>query len=551
MLASLSIKNYALIDDLRVKFENGLVIITGETGAGKSILLGGLSLILGKRADLSALKDPSKKCVVEAEFAIEQYGLHDFFAEQDIDFYEKTIIRREILPEGKSRAFINDTPVTLNVLSLLTARLIDIHSQHETLQLANDDFQFKIIDAVASNASLLKQYTEKRTVYHQTKKTLQHHIDTKSEAEKAYDYNSFLLKELQEAALKEGMLETLEADYEKLSNTEEIQEKLAHSAQLLGDEQLGVLTTLTEIKQALSRLTPYGEAFKTLYERIVSSHIELDDTFDEVRRLTETLETDPQLLEEIHVRLQRIYDLQKKHNVLTITELLQKQSELEENVSVTENLETVIREKQLQVLQLEEELDILARKLHENRKTAIPKLVKHIESTLASLGIKDARLKITLSPISSYLPHGKDELEFLFSANKGASFGKLSKVASGGELSRLMLAVKSLLAQYGRLPTIIFDEIDTGVSGEVANKVGEIMRQMSAAMQVITITHLPQIAARGHTHFKVYKEEGPKATRTMIKELQPEDRVMEIAEMLGGKERPESALIHARNLLSL
>ena len=551
MLTSLSIKNYALIEELRVRFGSGLIMITGETGAGKSILLGGLSLILGKRADLSALKDKEKKCVVEAEFAIENYHLREFFAALDIDFDEKTIIRREILPGGKSRAFINDTPVTLNVLSLLAGKLLDIHSQHETLQLTEDDFQFTVIDAVADNAGVMKNYREKLSVYHHTKKALQKSIDLKQEAEKEYDYNSFLLKELQEARLQDGMLEELEATYEQLNNTEEILEKLTRSRQILGEEQQGILTLLTELKQLLHKLSDYGSTFSALYERINSAYIELDDAFAEIQQLQETVEADPQMLESVNAKLQLIYDLQKKHNVLTVSELLEKQQQLEESISVTENIETDIHEKQLQVLQLEEELDALAQQLHEKRQKAVPQVVSHIEGTLKSLGIKNARLKIEIDTTSSYLEQGKDTLEFLFSANKGIDYEFLHKVASGGELSRLMLAVKALLAQYTRLPSVLFDEIDTGVSGEIANKVGEIMLQMSAVMQVIAITHLPQIAAKGHTHFKVYKEVTANDTRTRIKPLQPEERITEIAAMLGGKNSTESALAHARNLLAL
>lgn len=550
MLTSLSIKNYALIDDIHVRFGKGLSVITGETGAGKSILLGGLSLILGKRADLSTLKNKDKKCIVEAEFAVSGYDLTDFFATWDIDFDEKTIVRREILPEGKSRAFINDTPVNLNTLSLLAGQLLDLHAQHETLQLTDDDFQFKIVDAIAGNNEVLKSYKETRSVYHQTKKTLQERIDFQKEAEKEYDYNSFLMKELQEASLKEGMLEELEAAYEKLNNAEEIGEKLSHSLQLLGEEQLGILAALTGLKQALHKLSPYGLSFSALYDRINSTYIELDDVFSEIQHLQETLDSDPQHLEEISAKLQRIYDLQKKHNVLTVTELLQKQSQLEENISITENLEAAIKEKQLQVLKLEETLDTIALTLHENRKKAIPELIAHIETTLAGLGIKNAQLKIEMTATQLYLSNGKDTLEFLFSANKGVNFGKLSKIASGGELSRIMLAVKALLAKYTRLPTIIFDEIDTGVSGKIANKVGEIIKQMSATMQVIVITHLPQIAAKGNAHFKIYKEEALHDTSTAIKQLNAEDRVVEIAEMLDGKNKSASALLHAKNLLS-
>lgn len=550
MLTSLSIKNYALIDDIQVQFDKGLIIITGETGAGKSILLGGLSLILGKRADLSILKNKHKKCVIEAEFAIGAYQLSEFFTARDIDFDEKTIIRREILPEGKSRAFINDTPANLNTLSALASQLLDIHSQHETLQLTDDDFQFKIVDAVAGNDELLRDYRQKRSIYHQTKKTLQKRIDFQKEAEKEYDYNSFLMKELQEADLREGVVEELEAVYEKLNNTEEIQEKLSHAAQLLGGEQLGILTLLAEVKQAIHKLSAYGKSFNSLHNRITSTYIELDDALSEIQQLQETIDSDPQYLEEVHTKLQRIYDLQKKHNVLTVTELLQRQARLEESISVTENLEAAIKESQLQVFQLEEELDTIAQALHENRKKAIPGLTGHIETTLGNLGIKNAQLKIDITKTQSYLSNGKDTIAFLFSANKGAAFGKLSKTASGGELSRIMLSVKALLATYTKLPTIIFDEIDTGVSGKVADKVGEIIKQMSTNMQVIAITHLPQIAAKGNTHFKIYKEEASNNTHTAIKRLHPEDRVIEIAEMIDGKDKSASALMHAKNLLS-
>lgn len=550
MLTSLSIKNYALIDDIHVRFGDGLIIITGETGAGKSILLGGLSLILGKRADLSILKDKSKKCVVEAEFSVGAYSLESFYSAHDIDFDEKTIIRREILPGGKSRAFINDTPVTLNVLSPLTAKLFDIHSQHETLQLTEDDFQFTILDAIADNAKVLNHYRQKLSDYHQAKKALQHYIDLKHESEKEYDYNSFLLKELQEAQLQEGMLEALEATYEKLNNTEEILEKLTFSEQMLSDEQRGILISLTELKQALSKLSVYGTSFKALHDRINATYIELDDAFAELQQLRESADSDPQQLETVSEKLQLIYNLQKKHQVLTVTELLKKQQQLEERISVTENLDTDIREKQLQVLQLEEELNAIAGKLHNNRKKAAPELASHIEATLKSLGIPNARLKIDIDTIPSYTFRGKDSISFLFSANKGVQYEALHKVASGGELSRIMLSVKALLAQYTKLPAILFDEIDTGISGAIAHKAGDIMHDMSKAMQVIVITHLPQIAAKGTTHFKVYKEDSGNTTRTRIKQLNAEDRVAEIAAMLGGKDSPESAMAHAKNLLS-
>lgn len=550
MLTSLSIKNYALINQLHVKFEDGLTIITGETGAGKSILLGGLGLVIGKRADLSSLKNKDEKCVIEAEFSIANYNLELFFEKQDLDFEKITIIRREILPSGKSRAFINDTPVTLDVLSALGEQLIDIHSQHQTLQLTSNNFQFQVIDAIAANTKNIFGYKNKLQTYHQTKKELKKLIDFQEDADKEQDYNSFLLKELQEANLVEGMLSGLETDYERLNNIEDIGEKLSYVSQLLNEEQVGVIFALNEMKATLHKLSSYGEKYQDLFKRINSSLIELDDASSEIQQIEEALEANPQLLEEINSKLQTIYSLQKKHNVLDVSELIKIKYELEEKVTFTENLETDIKEKQLLVLKQEEELDALALKIHDKRIKIIPKLINYLEDSLAELGMQNAAFKIELNRVTSYFNNGKDELQFLFSANKGTSYGEIKKVASGGELSRIMLSIKSLLAQYVNLPTIMFDEIDTGVSGEISNKMGDIMWQMSKTMQVFSITHLPQIAAKGKAHFKVYKEDEVGVTSTKMKALNNEERVVEIAEMLGGKDITNSALTHAKQLLN-
>ncbi|WP_268224114.1 DNA repair protein RecN [Sinomicrobium oceani] len=551
MLLSLSIKNYALIDDLRVRFERGLTIITGETGAGKSILLGGLSLIQGKRADLNSLKDKEKKCIVEAEFAVEDYHLQSLFTKLDLDYEPHTIIRREILPGGKSRAFVNDSPVTLDVLSSLSIRLIDIHSQHQTLQLTDNDFQFQVIDAISGNKTNIERYKEKLKEYHHTKKELQRLIDFQQEADKEQDYNAFLLKELQDARLQPGMLEELEEAFEKLSNVEEIKEKLAYSSQLLSDEQSGILVNLNAMRNAIGRLSGYGTRFEDLQTRINSVFIELDDAFNEIQNIDETVEADPEQLEQTNTRLQLLYDLQKKHNVLEVEELIRIQQELEEKVSVTENLENDIKNKQLQVLKLEEELDEEASKIHEKRIKEAPKLKKYLESSLFKLGMPNATFRIDIIPTTSFFANGKDELHFLFSANKGTDYGPLKKVASGGELSRIMLSIKAILARYEKLPTIMFDEIDTGVSGEVSDKMGDIMKEMGERMQVFAITHLPQIAAKGVKHFKVYKEDQAGVTSTQMKALSMDDRIVEIAEMLSGKNISESAISHARELLLL
>lgn len=550
LLLSLSIKNYALIDNLQVTFSNGFSIITGETGAGKSILLGGLSLVLGKRADLSSLKNKDEKCVIEAEFSIEKYGLEPFFKQADLDFEKNTFLRREILPSGKSRAFINDTPVTLDVLSELGEKLIDIHSQHQTLQLTNNTFQFQVLDAISGNSVLLDDYSITLNEYQHRKKELDSLIAFQKEANKEHDYNLFLLNELQQAKLYEGMQESLEATYEKLNNIEEIREKLGYALQLLSAEQIGALASLQELKTTFQKLSGFGKNFEELYNRFNSVLIEMDDAHSEIIQTEESLEADPALLEEASTKLQQIYNLQKKHNVLTVSELIAIQTELGKKVAVTENLDAEIAQKQSEVTEIEEKLDAVAEELHNQRIANIPNLIKELESSLAGLGMQNARFKIELKPAGSYRPNGKDELVFLFSANKGSHFEDLKKVASGGELSRIMLVIKALMAKHINLPTIMFDEIDTGVSGEISNKMGDIMLAMSSYMQVFSITHLPQIAAKGNTHYKVYKTDEGNQTQTHLKMLSEEERVTEIAEMLGGKQLTSSALAHAKQLLN-
>ncbi len=549
MLTNLIIKNYALIDHLNVDFDKGLISITGETGAGKSILLGGLSLVLGKRADLSSIKNTDEKCVIEASFAIGNYQLEEFFIQQDLDFEQQTIIRREILPSGKSRAFVNDTPVTLDVLSALGIRLIDIHSQHQTLKLTDNDFQFQVIDAIGDVSEQLNLYKDKLSKYLALKKELKSLIEFQQQADKDYDYNSFLLEELRSAKLKQGMLAELEATFEQLNNVDEIASRVKQSLQLFSEEQMGVLPSLNEIKSNFNRLGSFGKIYKELSDRIDSVFIELDDVFNEMLSLEENLEADPVALEKVNEKLQLIYNLQKKHNVLEVAELIEIQKQLELQVSKTENLESEIKEMQLKLMTMEEILDKIALELHNKRAKGIPSLKEHLESTLASLGMPNAQFEIELTHGEHYHSNGKDNLSFLFSANKGGQFNELKKAASGGELSRIMLAIKALLAQYMHLPTIMFDEIDTGVSGEVSNKMADIMYQMSKTMQVFTITHLPQVAAKGDQHYKVYKEEVQGVTTSQMKKLNQEQRVVEIAEMLGGKDISSSARAHANELL--
>jgi len=550
LLTSLSIQNYALIDDLHVDFNNGLSIITGETGAGKSILLGGLSLILGKRADLSNLKDTSQKCIIEAVFDVSNYNLNALFESEDCDYEDTTIIRREILPSGKSRAFVNDSPVNLNSLQIIGEQLIDIHSQHQTLQLVSNEFQFQVIDALANNEAFLKQFESELKDYKTLQKELKELQNFQSEAIKEHDYNLFLLNELIEANLKDGELELLEEENETLSNVEDIKEKLSESYQLLNDEQIGVLILLKGLKNNFQKLKDYSSKYEDLYNRIESSLIEMDDVFNEIDEIQETLEADPKRLEEVNSKLLRINNLMQKHAVSNISELISIKNSLEDKVSVTENLDGTIQKKKAEIETKKGELDAKAKKIHDNRTEVIPALIQQLQSILGSLGMPNAQFKIDCELSDSFYHNGKDELSILFSANKGGQFNELKKAASGGELSRIMLAIKSVLSKYIKLPTIIFDEIDTGVSGEISNKMGDIMLLMSKTMQVISITHLPQIAAKGHTHFKVYKEDVNEVTRTNLMKLNHDERIVEIAQMLGGIEMSSSAIAHAKELLN-
>ena len=550
MLTTLSIKNYALIDQLQVNFTNGLTIITGETGAGKSILLGGLSLILGKRADLSSVKNQSEKCVIEATFDIANYNLKPLFKAEDLDYEPLTIIRREILPSGKSRAFINDTPVNLDSLQILGEHLLDIHSQHQTLQLTNDDFQFQVIDALAENGSLLQGYSSNLSEFKSLQAELKVLQTKKAQAIKEQDYNSFLLNELIEAKLIVGEFETLEEEYETLNNIEDIKEKLSFSHELLSNEDAGVLTNLTEIKNQLSKLSNYKQAYKDIFERLNSSLIELNDVFREVESLQDQLEADPNRLEVVNNKLQVLHNLMLKHSASSETELIAIRESLATKVSESEHLEERILQIENQIKSIELQLNNDAKTIHDNRVKIIPKLISQLENLLATLGMVNAKFNIELSVSDSFYSNGKDDLAFLFSANKGGNFNELKKAASGGELSRIMLAIKSILSKYIQLPTIMFDEIDTGVSGEISNKMATIMQQMSKSMQVFTITHLPQIAAKGDTHYKVFKEDINEVTQTQLKKLNPDERIVEIAQMLGGSEISSSAIAHAKQLLN-
>ena len=549
MLISLSIKNYALIDNLQVNFNNGLIIITGETGAGKSILLGGLSLVLGKRADLSSVKNTSEKCIVEAVFDISIYGLKSIFVDNNLDYDAQTIIRREILPSGKSRAFVNDTPVKLETLQVLSQYLIDVHSQHQNLELTDNDFQFMVIDALANNELHLEDFHKNLSQFQTLQNKLEDLKSFQAEAIKEQDYNQFLFKELQEANLIEGELQILEEEYETLNNIEEIKYKLGLAYKILNDEQIGILSALTELKNNIHKLAEFGSKYKELSKRTDSSLIELDDIFSEIENLQEQIEADPKRLDEVNSKLQILHNLFQKHNTNSISELIEIRSGLSKKLSATESLDSDIAEIQEEIQGIEIKLKSIASDIHDKRQKAIPSLISQLKGILKDLGMPNAQFEISLDRKNEFFTNGSDKLSFLFTANKGEEFKELKKAASGGELSRIMLAIKYILSKYTKLPSIMFDEIDSGVSGEISNKMAHIMQQMSRTLQVFTITHIPQIAAKGDTHFKVYKELAENRTTTKITRLNEEERIVEIAQMLGGEKITDSAVLHAKSLL--
>lgn len=550
MISSLSIKNYALIEKLTIDFSRGFSTITGETGAGKSIILGAIGLVLGKRADLTSLKNKEEKCIIEAHFEIAKYNLKPFFEANDLDYEEETIIRREILPSGKSRAFINDSPVNLQELQELSMFLIDIHSQQQTQELSDENVQFKIIDAIANNKETIIEYQLLLKTFKSDQSKLNSILKRQSESKKEQEYNTFLLDELVAAKLKAGEQETLEADFEKLNNVEIIKESLDKALAIANEEQIGVRNNLNEIKISLQKIGSFSTDYSAILERVSSLTIEFDDISQEMNRFSEKLINDPEQLDLISQKLQVIFNLQKKHQVSTVEELLDIQLNLENAVLELGNMEEEITMLNKSIESKRVELDELADKIHSNREKSIPVLSQKLIAILETLGMPNVRFKIDITGSENYFSNGKDELEFLFSANKGTDFGLLKKVASGGEMSRIMLAVKAILAQYSKLPTLIFDEIDTGVSGEIAIRMGEIMKEMSREMQIFAITHLPQIAAKGEAHFKVSKATVGEDTQSELKLLNQDQRIVEIAQMLSGTIVSESALNHAKALLN-
>jgi DNA repair protein RecN (Recombination protein N) len=550
MLSKLVIENYALIDHLEMDFSEGFSVITGETGAGKSILLGALSLILGNRGDLSVLLDKSRKCIVEGTFAIKGYNLEEIFREHELDYDDTVIFRREILQNGKSRAFINDTPVNLGLMKGLGDHLVNIHSQFSVITLNDVDFQLAVLDNYSDNIKIIRPYREKFIHFLQLRKDLELMINKENQIKKDNDYYHFLWEELEGAQLVEGEQELAEQRLDILSHAEEIKTGLYNALNILSLGDRNITDQLSEITNITHNLSRFHNSLIEISERLRSNQIDLRDISAGMEKIEQEIEFDPEEISNLTARLDLINHLEKKHNVLDIKGLVNVKEEISGKLQEINSLEARIRKVTEEVKQTREQLLDEAEKLSANRKKVIPDLEEKIVQTLIKLGMKDAQIKIELEQLQDLTSDGADTVRFLFSANKGIEMSEIAKIASGGELSRLMLSIKSLISQKNLLPTIIFDEIDNGVSGEVAGKVGDILKKIGESMQVIAITHLPQIAGKGQSHYWVYKTDEGKTTRTQLKKLDQKERVHEIAKMLSNEKVSDAALKTAKELLN-
>jgi DNA repair protein RecN (Recombination protein N) len=550
MLSRLSIKNYALIDELDIQPSKGLNILTGETGAGKSIILGALSLILGQRAESKYFYNQAQKCVIEGFFNIADYHLQGFFEEQDLDYEVETILRREISADGKSRAFVNDTPVTLTALKALGERLIDIHSQHATLEINTEDFQLMTLDSVAENNALLHQYQSSYKQYKQTNTALKELLEEVKQAQTEADYHQFLFDELAEAKLVADEQDVLEQEQNQLSHAEEIKRSLLAANFALNEQEQAAISLLKEAISQLQQAERYLPNLHELTERLQSSLIEIKDISEEIERTEQHTLFDEDRLSTVNDRLSLLFQLQQKHHVDDVPALILIKEELENKLLKNSSNDEKVEKLTLETARLKKACEELAQQLTASRKKAIEIVQQEVVKVLTEVGMPNSILQVELSSSEQLRNSGQDSIRFLFSANKGQEPQPLNKVASGGELSRLMLAIKSLIAKTSALPTIIFDEIDTGISGEVALKVGNVMESMANYMQVIAITHLPQIASKGQSHYQVYKADEQEKTRTNMRRLAQEERVVEIAQMLSGSNPGEAALQHAKELLA-
>ncbi len=548
MLVNLSIKNYALIDELSIDFQSGLNIITGETGSGKSIIIDALGLVLGDRADTNVAKDKSQKSLVEANFDVAQLNLHGFFTENELDYEATTIVRREITSQGKSRAFINDTPVTLNVLKEFSTRVIDVHSQHQTMQLNDQSYQLNLVDALADTSKELTSYTQQYVVFKDAQKRLSELKKIETESAQELDYLTFLLSEFEGLELENIYQQEMEDELKTLENAEEIKEALTNTCAIIDQSEQGATHLLTNANALLSKISNYGKSYADLSERIKSSLIELRDIASELEQLNESIEYNPTRLEQLTETLSKCYRLQKKHGLNSNEELLAFKAELQQKLGTIHSIESQIAKQEKVVKDSEELLLKLAQALSNKRCKSFAKIEKQIKDILQSVGMASAEISIQ-NEAKPFSADGIDSVLFLAKTNKGSQLKPIHQIASGGELSRIMLALKSILSKYKQLPTIIFDEIDTGISGEVADKVGKLMQELSKNLQVFSITHLPQVAAKGNAHYFVYKTETKNSTHTHIKLLSNEDRVVALAKMMSGEKLTDASILNAKELL--
>ena len=549
MLRSLSIKNYALIDEARIEFGPGFTVITGETGAGKSIMLGALGLVLGQRSDVSVIGDKENKCVIEAVFDISNYGLQSLFRDEDVDFDEEALLRREILPSGKSRAFVNDTPVNLNFLKLLSDRLIDVHSQHQNLLLGDNHFQLNVVDTVASNQSERENYTEAYNTYKRLTKEKKKLEEMNARQREDQDYWEFQFKQLDDANLKEGEQSELEQELEQLTHVEEIKTALSHASQYLYESDQPMVQELFHLVEEFRKVASFLQGGVELLNRMESSYVELKDIAEEITDRGADVEFDPARQEVVQERLDLIYSLQQKHHVDSVEALIEIKADLAGRLEKLASFDEELAKLDEQIGEALGELENRSKVLTKTRESVFRQIEQTVQSQLRELGMPNARFAVHNNRVTEYGPNGQDNVSFLFSANKSGELTDIPKVASGGEISRVMLCVKSLLSSAKGLPTIIFDEIDSGVSGEIADRMGRIMQEMGRNIQVISITHLPQIAGKGNYHFKVFKTETDHQTISSVKLLSRDERLAEIAGMLSGASVTDAALENARSLL--
>lgn len=550
LLTHLQIQNFALIEHLEVSFLEGMTCITGETGAGKSILLGGLSLVLGKRAEMSSLLDPTKKCIVEATFDLKAYELKSLFESLDLDYEEETLLRREILPQGKSRAFINDSPVSLTILQQIGNRLIDIHSQNDTQSLLENERQFEVLDTLGKNNLHLEKYSELLDVFKETSEEYRYWLNQKNQSQDALELKQFLFDELDSVVLNPNSFLEMESKIDSLSHVEYLQSNLAECIQLFENETTGVFDQILRLNLLSQGLTQKSSQFSSLSERMKGLAVESEDLLDECKRLLETLEVNPKELEQLQSELDLINALFQKHKVLTIEELVEVKNTLEKELQATMDIDGTLEKLSNKISKIEDELKKIAQLLSKNRKQAATVIEIELKSLVGKMGMPDAIFKIEFLSSESFLANGTDIISFQFSPNKGSQFNLLKKVASGGELSRIMLGIKSILSRYKKLPTLIFDEIDTGVSGKISDSVADLMIALSSQLQVLTITHLPQVAAKGNHHFKVQKVIENGQTRSQLISLGSEARIEEIAMMLSGNQITPTAIAHAKQLMN-